>query len=136
MLLVVFSACGRVRTGRTIPVLTACFLVLAYGILGKGGLFIVILAGLMNELLYPNWNRLCRFTAYRYQFGRLPGPSPNLGFTLVKMNFSLIPITSFCRQSFYSTLYVLTMPHINLHRATICVHLKYVFLPHFSYTSF
>ena len=33
-----FSACGGIRTAK-LPVLTAYFLVLAYGILGKGGLF-------------------------------------------------------------------------------------------------
>ena len=35
-----FSACGETRTGIDMPVLTACFPVLAYGILGKGGLFV------------------------------------------------------------------------------------------------
>ncbi len=39
-LLVVFSACGGIRTGRRMPVLTAYFPVLAWGILGKGGLFV------------------------------------------------------------------------------------------------
>ncbi len=35
-----FSACGGLRTGKSLPVLTAYFPVLAYGILGKGGLFV------------------------------------------------------------------------------------------------
>ena len=34
-----FSACGGIRAGSNRPVLTANFPVLAYGILGKGGLF-------------------------------------------------------------------------------------------------
>ncbi len=40
LLLVVFSACGGIRTGSRMPVLTAYFPVLAKGILGKGGLFV------------------------------------------------------------------------------------------------
>ena len=36
----VFSTCGGIRTGIKMPVLTAYFPVLAYGILGKGGLFV------------------------------------------------------------------------------------------------
>ncbi len=36
----VFSAFGGIRTGSKIPVLTAYLPVLAYGILGKGGLFV------------------------------------------------------------------------------------------------
>ncbi len=36
----VFSACGGIRTGSKLPVLTAYFPVLACGILGKGGLFV------------------------------------------------------------------------------------------------
>ncbi len=39
-LLVVFSACDGIRTGNSMPVLTAYFPVLAYGIMGKGGLFV------------------------------------------------------------------------------------------------
>ena len=40
LLLVVFSACGGIRTGNGKPVLTVYFSVLACGILGKGGLFV------------------------------------------------------------------------------------------------
>ncbi len=40
MLLVVFSACGRIRTGNGKPILTAYFPMLTYGILGKGELFV------------------------------------------------------------------------------------------------
>ena len=36
LLLVEFSACGGLPTGRSMPVLTAYFPVLAFGILGKG----------------------------------------------------------------------------------------------------
>ncbi len=35
-----FYACGRIRTGNKVPVLKAYFPVLAYGILGKSGLFV------------------------------------------------------------------------------------------------
>ncbi len=38
---VLFSACGGIRTGRIMPVFTAYFPVLAYGILGKDGLFML-----------------------------------------------------------------------------------------------
>ena len=38
--LVVFSACGGIRSGSTQPVSTAEFPMLAYGIFGKGGLFV------------------------------------------------------------------------------------------------
>ena len=41
LLSVVFSACGGIRTGIKVPVLTAYFPMLAEGILGKGGLFVV-----------------------------------------------------------------------------------------------
>ena len=37
----VFSACGGIRTGSRKPALTAYFPMLAYGILGKGGLFVI-----------------------------------------------------------------------------------------------
>ena len=40
LLLVVFYACGGIRTGNGMPVLTAYYPVLAYGILGKGELFV------------------------------------------------------------------------------------------------
>ena len=40
ILLVVFSACGGIRTGSKLLVLTAYFPVLAKGILGKCGLFV------------------------------------------------------------------------------------------------
>ena len=39
-LLFVFSAWGGTRTGSKLPLLTAYFPVLAYGIFGKGGLFV------------------------------------------------------------------------------------------------
>ena len=39
-LLIAFSACGGLRAGTGLPVLTAYFPVLAMGILGKGGLFV------------------------------------------------------------------------------------------------
>ncbi len=39
---IVFSACGGIRTGSKLPVLTAYFPVLAKGILGKGGLFVAL----------------------------------------------------------------------------------------------
>ena len=39
-MLVVFSACGGIRTVMKMQVLTALFPVLARGILGKGGLFV------------------------------------------------------------------------------------------------
>ncbi len=59
VLLVVFSACGGIRTGINLPVLTAYFPVLAEGILGKGGLFVTPpLEDCLNGLFYPNWNDL------------------------------------------------------------------------------
>ncbi len=54
---IVFSACGGIRTGNGMPVLAAYFPVLAYGILGKGGLFVALsledcLTGLSAALLF------------------------------------------------------------------------------------
>ncbi len=40
LLFFVISACGGIRTGSNLPILTAYFPVLAYGILGKSGLFV------------------------------------------------------------------------------------------------
>ena len=59
-LIVVFSACGGIRTGKTLPALTILLSVLAYYILGKGGL-----SYWANWLFYPSWNRLYGLTAYR-----------------------------------------------------------------------
>ena len=38
--LIVFATCGRIRTSRSMPVLTAYFLMLSNGILGKGVLLL------------------------------------------------------------------------------------------------
>ena len=79
--LVVFPACGGIRTGRSIPVLTAYISVRAKGILGKGGLFetppLLRLLYLANWFFYPSWNCLySRFTAFRQQCCRLPSTDP------------------------------------------------------------
>ena len=71
----VFSACGGIRSGSKLPVLTAYFPVLAQGILGKGELIVTPpleyrLTGLAG-LFYPSWNRSYGFTAYRYKCCRL-----------------------------------------------------------------
>ncbi len=63
MLLVVFSACGGIRTSSKLPVLTAYFLAFyLLGHLGKGwivrGTTIRILLCWDIELFYPVWNRL------------------------------------------------------------------------------
>ena len=42
LLLVVYSACCGIRTGRRLPLLTAYFPVLVYGILGRGALFVAL----------------------------------------------------------------------------------------------
>ena len=65
-LLFVFSACGGLRTGSKLSVLTAYFPVLAYGILEKGGLFVAppqedCLTGLMGFSTRAGTS----FTAYR-----------------------------------------------------------------------
>ena len=65
LLLVLFSACGGMRTGRNMPVMTPYFLALAYGILGKGGLFLAppiedCRTGLTGS---STRNRLYQFTA-------------------------------------------------------------------------
>ncbi len=54
-----FSACGGIRTGKIMPVLTAYFPVRAQGILGKGGLFVALIG--LTGLFYPSCNRLYRF---------------------------------------------------------------------------
>ncbi len=55
-MLVVFSACGGIRTGISVLVLPAYFPVLAYGILGKGGLFVAPpFEDWANGLFYPSW---------------------------------------------------------------------------------
>ncbi len=85
-LLVTFSACGGIRTGSSMPVLTAYF----PAILGKG-----VGCSWANWLFYPSWNRLYRFTAYRQQRGRLPSTELTLryvcyslyGFTTFKIGF-------------------------------------------------
>ncbi len=73
LLLVILSACGGLRTSRSMPVLTAYFYV-------HHGKWCLVrdnttrrLLYWANGLFYPCWNRLYRLIAYRYQDGRLPG---------------------------------------------------------------
>ena len=46
-----FSACGGIRTGNKMPVLTAYFPMLALGIFEKGGLFVVPLLEILTGLI-------------------------------------------------------------------------------------
>ncbi len=63
LLLIVFSAWGGIRTGRSMPVLILDSL-LSRTRLGH--------LGSVVGLFYSSWS-MCRFTAYRYLCGRLPG---------------------------------------------------------------
>ena len=59
-LLVVFSACGGIRSSSKLPVLTTYFPVLAKGFLGKGELFVASpledCLTRLTRLFYPSWS--------------------------------------------------------------------------------